>query len=286
MFVVVQKPREQIADAEALLDLADTLFSSVKSQSALHGVSPAEFVNALIRGFGETSLGIDADENTQVSIKWKDIGFVVCSTVIVSCGCSTMMGSMDTELKQRKRAVGNRKRRKAGEGVKPEEVDETEAEKQTDTNNNMAIMFNILRKNKRVKIENLVFNRRSFAQTVENLFALSFLVKDGRVEILVEKNASHFAVPKNAPVANLVMSGEVVYNHFVFRYDYKDWKPMNTMVTVREELIPHRKTKVSQDSQTTRMRNLSRNQGLVIQKETVVEDSPDIEGDNEDGKNA
>lgn len=86
---VVQKPREQIADAEALLDLANTVVSSVKSHSA-HGVSPAEFVNALISGFGETSLGIDDDENTQVSMKWKDIGFAVCSRVIVSCGCSTM----------------------------------------------------------------------------------------------------------------------------------------------------------------------------------------------------
>lgn len=73
------------------------------------------------------------------------------------------------------------------------QVDDAEAEKKTDTDKNMAIMFNILRKNKRVKIENLVLNRRSFAQTVENVFALSFLVKDGRVEIIVDKNGSHFA---------------------------------------------------------------------------------------------
>lgn len=73
------------------------------------------------------------------------------------------------------------------------QVDGTEAEKKTDTDNNMAVMFDILRRNKRVKVENLVLNRRSFAQTVENLFALSFLVKDGRVEIVVEKNGSHFA---------------------------------------------------------------------------------------------
>lgn len=89
-FIAVKKPREQIADAEALLDLANSVVSSVKSQSAHGGVSPAEFVNALINGFGKTCLRIDADENTQVSMKWNDLGFTVCSTVMVSCGCTTM----------------------------------------------------------------------------------------------------------------------------------------------------------------------------------------------------
>lgn len=73
------------------------------------------------------------------------------------------------------------------------QVDDTQSEEKTDTDKNMAIMFNILGKNKRVRLENLVVNRRSFAQTVENLFALSFLAKDGRVEIIVDKNGSHFA---------------------------------------------------------------------------------------------
>lgn len=63
--------------------------SSVKSQSA-NGVSPAEFVNALVSGFGNRSLEIDADETAPVSMKWKDLGLAVCSTVFVSCGCSTM----------------------------------------------------------------------------------------------------------------------------------------------------------------------------------------------------
>lgn len=35
---------------------------------------------------------------------------------------SFRMGPMDSELKQRKRAVSNRKRKKPGAGVKPEEV--------------------------------------------------------------------------------------------------------------------------------------------------------------------
>lgn len=63
---------------------------------------------------------------------------------------------------------------------------------------------------------------------------------------------------------------------------------MSEMVPMGEELMPHRETAVAssscpsdfpQDSQTTPIRKLSRNRGLIVQEDTVVEDSPDVEGD-------
>lgn len=71
------------------------------------------------------------------------------------------------------------------------QVVESSKNGRNDTDKNMLTMFNILKKNRSVNLENLVLNRTSFAQTVENLFALSFLVKDGRAQIKVDKSRRH-----------------------------------------------------------------------------------------------
>lgn len=288
---LVQKPREQVADAEALLGIANTLASSVKSHSN-EGITPAEFVNCLLNEYGESNGGVATQENGQIVVRWRDFGLAVAPIFSKAHGCSTMVGPMNTELKQRRTAV-QRKHVKPAETARPEEIADTGKEEKTDTDKNMSAMFEILRKKKQVRLESLILNRTSFAQTVENLFALSFLVKDGRAEITVDENGSHHVSPRNAPAADSVMSGNVAYSHFVFRYDFKDWKLMMDAVPVGEELMANRNNSntaaasqaepavnISQTAlPTTPIRKLSRNRGRVVLEESIVEDSPD----NDDG---
>ncbi|XVE96091.1 hypothetical protein REPUB_Repub02eG0191300 [Reevesia pubescens] len=235
----VEKPREQIADAEALLDITNTLVTSVKATNG-DGISVADFLNFLHSNFAKQSgLGSSTRQDGTNLIDWQKIGVEVSHVFRSSPGCRTMIGPMDTQLKQRRASV-SRKRVRPTENVQPAEVDDTGKRKRTDTDGNMSTMFDILRKHKRVRVEHLVLNRNSFAQTVENLFALSFLVKDGRVEINVDEKGFHLVSPRNAPTARAVASKVVVYNHFVFRFDFKDWKLMTDYVEAGQELMPNR----------------------------------------------
>ncbi|OMO94243.1 Non-structural maintenance of chromosome element 4 [Corchorus capsularis] len=280
----VSKPREQVADAEALLDIANTLAISVKSISC-EGISLAEYVNSLTREFGKSNRILDTQENEQISINWKDIGMAVSPFFRTFNGICTMLGPMKNELKQRKPTASRKRTVRPTDTARPEEVDDAGANEKTDTDKNLATMFDILRRKRQVKLESLILNRSSFAQTVENLFALSFLVKDGRAEIVVDESGSHLVSPKNAPGNESITSREVAYDHFVFRFDFKDWKVMKNMVPAGEELMPNREDSQSIPSQaeaspggfsTTPIRKLSRNRGLVLQ-ESIIEDSPEAD---------
>lgn len=83
----VQRPREQVADAEALLDITSTLMSSVKAHCN-DGITPFEYVACLIRDFG----GQGGD-----SIDWKKIGLEVAHAFKRAPGSCTM--SVDLKRK-------------------------------------------------------------------------------------------------------------------------------------------------------------------------------------------
>ncbi|XP_023751578.1 non-structural maintenance of chromosomes element 4 homolog A [Lactuca sativa] len=239
MHHLVNKPREQVSDAEALRDLANTLVASIRVHST-GSVTPSLFVSSLISQFGKK----ESTEITETAqIQWKDIGLHASHPLFMTFqGSCTMIGPMKQDVKPPKILVKRKRSRSSvkEEKVKPEEIEETVSKEKTNTEKIIASMFDILKTNTNVCLENIILNRVSFAQTVENLFALSFLVKDGRVMITVNEKGSHYVSPRNAPSAGMMSSGKVAYSHFVFKFDFNDWKLMKDLVAGGSELMPHR----------------------------------------------
>ncbi|TVU05212.1 hypothetical protein EJB05_48366 [Eragrostis curvula] len=233
----VQRPMEQLADGEALLDLASVLVSATKSENR-EGPTPSQFVASLLRKFGVgPSPLVDSDE----LFSWSNLATVASPLFMAATGCQTMQGPTDLAIKERRRRAVRRQSWRF-DTSKPAVIDELAAEpdERNETDENMAVMFGLLRRNKCVKLENIILNRQSFAQTVENIFSLSFLVKDGRVAVNVDDKGDHYVIPKNAPAAGLIASGKVLSSQFVFRFDSKDWTIMKGIVEPGNELMPHR----------------------------------------------
>lgn len=269
----VSRPREQMADAEALLDITASLLASVKDIKRGGGRSASEFVTAVIKNFGRNAVA--ADEKIEPMLDWERLGHEARAIFLEAPGMTTMLGPMESQPKQRK-IPQRRQRDRPVEGAQPEELGDS-TNNTTETDKNMETMFKVLRRLKLVYLEEIVLNRNSFSQTVENIFALSFLVKDGRAEISIDKGRQVVG-PRNFPSQQQRERGEGSMHQFVFRFDFKDWQGMKEIVEEGREHMPHRESVVSSNGtrgSSTHVRKLSRNRA----KET---DQLDSGGEAED----
>lgn len=88
-FYSVTKPREQVADAEALFDITNTLVTSVKAYNN-EGLTPSDFVSCLLKDFGQEGGTSSRQDESRRLIRWKDIGEVVSHVFRSAPGCCTM----------------------------------------------------------------------------------------------------------------------------------------------------------------------------------------------------
>lgn len=86
--LAVQKPREQIADAEAVMNLTSNFLGSVKGSMRKNGTSPAAFISALLGTFGNRAVA--ADDEAVLEVDWGKLGLAVSGFLREAPGVCTM----------------------------------------------------------------------------------------------------------------------------------------------------------------------------------------------------
>ncbi|GJP43497.1 hypothetical protein CLOM_g2949 [Closterium sp. NIES-68] len=164
----------------------------------------------------------------------------------------TMLGPMEAEAPKRRAAGVRRKREAVGATVVPAQLNKGKGKdgegaggeggsKETATEGTVKEMYRRLKRapQHRVQLPHLLLSRSSFAHTVENMFALSFLVKEGRVG-LRPNPVSGATVDLRPPAPEPASSSGQANGQFVMRLDINDWKKLCQSVPEGDEVMSAR----------------------------------------------
>ncbi|KAI5362409.1 putative nse4/EID Nse3/MAGE-binding protein [Septoria linicola] len=85
-----------------------------------------------------------------------------------------------------------------------------------------------------------VINPASFGQTVENLFYVSFLIKEGNAGVVKDSNGLPTLEPLKPRSVEEQRIQKTTKNQSVFSLDYATWQQLIEAFDIKEPMIPHR----------------------------------------------
>ncbi|KAG0294818.1 nuclear protein [Linnemannia gamsii] len=265
LFKKVFGTNEATMDAKALMLSADLGVQKAKQlRMGQGGFDENEYVTRLISKMGGHEI-----DNDRRAMDWAKIGKIAMKWSRKVPTMDFMLGPMAVEHKTRTMAQRTRVVRDPKAMRKPQELREEDiARQENETTKNVMQINNILEElNRKVNLFELVINPESFGQTVENIFYLSFLVRDGKASILevdmadpnlgdVDEDGEPWVPAEGANVQPMVeltevptaedYQGGLLKKQMVLEIDMATWRNLIEVYDIRKTLIP---TRVSRETQ-------------------------------------
>ncbi|RDB25208.1 Non-structural maintenance of chromosome element 4 [Hypsizygus marmoreus] len=251
LFDKVKGPQEATLDSHFLL-MASSMGAqkarAMKSGSGAFDVD--EFVSKLITFMGgrktlEEHAANESDaefeEDGGAVLEWTKIGRKALAKSRRVPAMGFMLGPLSIE--QKKRAVVKRAKleKNKDEQRKPQELKEEDISRtQNETTKNVAALEALLSEDGGpINIFEFVINPDSFAQSVENIFYLSFLIRDGKVAFETDENAVPVIYLCEQP-SDQDYAGGLKKRQKVFEFDMAIWKRAIEVFNITKARIPQR----------------------------------------------
>ncbi|THH32665.1 hypothetical protein EUX98_g1483 [Antrodiella citrinella] len=249
----VKGTSEAIKDSRVLTAVtgsANTQARAMKSGSGAFDVE--DFVQKLVTFMGGRSaqhLDEDDDdsetEGNQVepgaALDWELIGrraLGYSHRVPVS---DFMLGPLTIEQKQRAPVKRSKLEKNKADEKKPQAITEDDITRsENETTKNVAALQRLLEKNGITNMFKFIVNPQDFGQSVENMFYLSFLIRDGTCALQVSDEGEPQLYACVRPTTEEYAEG-LMKRQLVMELDMATWRRAIETFDIREALIPQRK---------------------------------------------
>ncbi|KAJ7446183.1 Nse4 C-terminal-domain-containing protein [Mycena galericulata] len=248
LFHKVKGPQEATLDSAFLL-LASNMGAqkarAMKSGSGSFDID--DFVSKLVSFMGgakhldvdDESDGEDAEANA-IPLQWDRIGRKALANSRRVPAMGFMLGPLSIEQKKRTFTKRAKFEKDKAEERKPQELKEEDiARSENETTKNVATLETILTEEGPINLFEFVINPNDFAQSVENIFYLSFLIRDGKVALETQDDGQVMIYICQQPDDNDYSSG-LKKRQIVLEFDQATWERAKDVFNITESKIPPR----------------------------------------------
>jgi len=210
-----------------------------------------EFVSKLVKFMGGRAHiedHVDGDSDAEQSedddgalLDWEKIGRKALAKSRRVPAMGFMLGPLSIEQKKRAQVKRSKLEKNSEDLRKPQEIREEDISRsQNETTKNVAILEALLEaESKPINYFKFVVNPNDFAQSVENIFYLSFLIRDAKVAFEITEEGEPVIYLSEQPSDEDYEKG-VKKQQQVFEFDMATWRRAIEVFGISESKIPQR----------------------------------------------
>ncbi|GJE94067.1 Non-structural maintenance of chromosome element 4 [Phanerochaete sordida] len=180
-----------------------------------------------------------SDEGDGAPLDWERIGWKAMAKSHRVPVMDFMLGPLSVE--QKKRNVGKRAKleKHKEDQRKPQEITEDDITRsENETTKNVAALERILEGTGEINLFRFIINPNDFAQSVENLFYTSFLIRDGKCALQIENGEPTIFICE-PPTADDYSEG-LKKHQLVMELDMATWRRSIEVFDIKTSTIPPR----------------------------------------------
>ncbi|CAE6461321.1 unnamed protein product [Rhizoctonia solani] len=249
-FSRVKGPSEAILDSHLMLNFATLTTQKAKSlKHDVGGFDDQDFVAQLVTFLGGRRADVQPEQDDEEDLDgpqwlaWGKLTSKVMARSRAAPAMDFMLGPLSVEQKKRQATQRAKLDKNKKEEVKPEEASMLAAEdlkrSENETSENIKLVYRRLEECQRINFFKFVINPTSFGQSVENMFYVSFMIRDAKIAFEVT-DGEPFIYACEPPDQNDYAEGGIQKRQLVMELDVATWKRAIEVFNITEATIPTR----------------------------------------------